>query len=306
MWAYLARRLLGLIPMLLGVSIAIFLVLHAIPGDPAQLAAGPDAAEEDIAQIRANYGLDRPLHEQYFIYLRNLAQGDLGTSFRTQRPVAEDIARTLPATVELAAAAMLIALLLGIPAGILSALRPGSLVDTTCTAVSVLGISMPGFFLGLLMMLLFAAELGWLPPTGRGGIEHLVMPAITLGLPYVASFARITRSNMLDVLGEDYVRTARAKGLPRRAVVYKHALVNAAIPLVTLLGIYFGRLLGGAVIVETIFAWPGMGRYMIEAIAQRDIHVIQGTILVFALAIVLVNLLVDILYGLIDPRISLR
>lgn len=306
MWAYLARRLLGLIPMLLGVSIAIFLVLHAIPGDPAQLAAGPDAAEEDIAQIRQNYGLDRPLHEQYFIYLGNLAQGDLGTSFRTGRPVAEDIARTLPATVELAAAAMLIALLIGVPAGILSALRPGSPLDTACTAVSVLGISMPGFFLGLLMMLLFAAELGWLPPTGRGGIEHLVMPAVTLGLPYVASFARITRSNMLDVLGEDYVRTARAKGLPRQAVVYKHALVNAAIPLVTLLGIYFGRLLGGAVIVETIFAWPGMGRYMIEAIAQRDIHVIQGTILVFALAIVLVNLLVDILYGLIDPRISLR
>ncbi|MBL8699322.1 MAG: ABC transporter permease [Alphaproteobacteria bacterium] len=306
MIAYVLRRLLGLIPMLVGVSVALFLVLHAIPGDPAQLAAGPDATEEDIDQIRTNYGLDRPLHVQYFIYLGNLLQGDLGTSFRTQRPVAEDIARTLPATAELAAAAMAIALLLGVPAGIVSALRPGTALDTAFTTFSVLGISMPGFFLGLLLMLLFAAQLGWLPPTGRGSLAHLVMPAITLGLPYVASFARITRSNMLDVLGEDYVRTARAKGLPRRVVVYRHALVNAAIPLVTLLGIYFGRLLGGAVIVETIFAWPGMGRYMIEAIGQRDIHVVQGTILVFALAIVLVNLAVDLLYGLIDPRISYR
>lgn len=306
MIAYVLRRLLGLIPMLLGVSIAIFLVMHAVPGDPAQMAAGPDASEEDIIQIRENYGLDRPLHEQYAIYLGNLVQGDLGFSFRTQRPVLEDIARTLPATAELAAAAMIIALVLGIPAGIACALRPGTPLDTAVTTFSVLGISMPGFFLGLLLMLLFAAELGWLPPTGRGGLEHLVMPAVTLGLPYVASFARITRSNMLDVLGEDYVRTARAKGLPRRTVVYRHALVNAAIPLVTLLGIYFGRLLGGAVIVETIFAWPGMGRYMIEAIAQRDIYVIQGTILIFALSIVLVNLIVDILYGLIDPRISYR
>ena len=306
MAAYVIRRLLGLIPMLLAVSVAIFLVMHAVPGDPAQMAAGPDASEEDIIQIRENYGLDRPLHEQYAVYLGNLLQGDLGFSFRTQRPVLEDVARTLPATAELAAAAMIIALLLGIPAGIACAVRPGTPLDTAVTTFSVLGISMPGFFLGLLLMLLFAAELGWFPPTGRGGLEHLVMPAFTLGLPYVASFARITRSNMLDVLGEDYVRTARAKGLPRRTVVYRHALVNAAIPLVTLLGIYFGRLLGGAVIVETIFAWPGMGRYMIEAIAQRDIYVIQGTILVFALSIVLVNLAVDILYGLIDPRISYR
>jgi ABC-type dipeptide/oligopeptide/nickel transport system permease component len=306
MFAYVVRRLVGLVPMLLGVSVAVFLVLYSIPGDPAQMAAGPDATEEDIAQIRENYGLDRPAHEQYFVYLSNLLQGDLGFSFRTQRPVAEEIARTLPATIELAAAAMAIALLLGVPIGVVAALRPGTWLDTTFTALAVFGISMPGFFFGLLLMLLFAAQLGWLPPTGRGGLAHLVMPAVTLGLPYVASYARITRSNMLDVLGEDYVRTARAKGLPRRTVVYRHALVNAAIPLVTLLGIYFGRLLGGAVIVETIFAWPGMGRYMIEAIAQRDIYVVQGTILVFALSIVLVNLAVDILYGLIDPRITYR
>ncbi len=306
MFAYVARRLAGLVPMLFAVSLAVFLVIHAVPGDPARLAAGPDATEEDIAQIRENFGLDRSLPEQYAIWLGNLLRGDFGDSFRTQRPVGGEILRTLPATVELAAAAMAIALLLGVPIGIASALRPRSALDRGVTALSVLGISMPGFFLGLLLMLLFAAELGWLPPTGRGTWAHLVMPAVTLGLPYVASYARITRSNMLDVLGEDYVRTARAKGLPRRTVVYRHALVNAAIPLVTLLGIYFGRLLGGAVIVETIFAWPGMGRYMIEAIAQRDIHVVQGTILVFALSVVLVNLAVDILYGLLDPRISYR
>ena len=306
MLSYALRRLMGLVPMLLGVSVIVFLMLYAIPGDPAQMAAGPDAAEEDIAQIRKNFGLDRPVYEQYLIYLANLLHGDLGVSFRTQRPVATEIARTLPATIELSSAAITIAVLLGVPMGVVSALRPRTLLDSAFTMLAVFGISMPGFFLGLLLMLLFASQLGWLPPTGRGGLTHLLLPAFTLGLPFVASFARITRSNMLDVLVEDYVRTARAKGLSRRVVVYRHALINAAIPLVTLLGIYFGRLMGGAVIVETIFAWPGMGRYMIEAIGQRDIYVVQGTILVFAASIVVVNLIVDILYGLLDPRISLR
>ncbi len=306
MLSYALRRLMGLVPMLLGVSVIVFLMLYAIPGDPAQMAAGPDAAEEDIAQIRKNFGLDRPVYEQYLIYLSNLLHGDLGVSFRTQRPVSTEIARTLPATIELSSAAITIAVLLGVPMGVVSALRPRTLLDSAFTMLAVFGISMPGFFLGLLLMLLFASQLGWLPPTGRGGLTHLLLPAFTLGLPFVASFARITRSNMLDVLVEDYVRTARAKGLSRRVVVYRHALINAAIPLVTLLGIYFGRLMGGAVIVETIFAWPGMGRYMIDAIGQRDIYVVQGTILVFAAAIVVVNLIVDILYGLLDPRISLR
>ena len=306
MLSYALRRLMGLVPMLLGVSVIVFLMLYAIPGDPAQMAAGPDAAEEDIAQIRKNFGLDRPVYEQYLIYLANLLHGDLGVSFRTQRPVATEIARTLPATIELSSAAITIAVLLGVPMGVVSALRPRTLLDSAFTMLAVFGISMPGFFLGLLLMLLFASQLGWLPPTGRGGLTHLLLPAFTLGLPFVASFARITRSNMLDVLVEDYVRTARAKGLSRRVVVYRHALINAAIPLVTLLGIYFGRLMGGAVIVETIFAWPGMGRYMIDAIGQRDIYVVQGTILVFAASIVVVNLIVDILYGLLDPRISLR
>lgn len=306
MLTYVIRRLLGFLPMALGVTLAVFLVLQAIPGDPARLAAGPDASEEDVAQIRANLGLDEPVYVQYAVYVRNLLKGDFGRSARTQRPVIEEIGRTLPATLELAGAAMLIAVGLGIPLGIAAAMRPGTPVDHGITVLSVLGISMPGFFLGLLLMVLFASTLQWLPPTGRGTLAHLLMPAVTLGLPYVATFARLTRSNMLDVLSEDYVRTARSKGLTRNAVVYRHALVNAAIPLITVLGIYLGRLLGGAVIVETVFAWPGLGRYMIDAIVQRDVWVVQGTIFVFAMSVLMVNLVVDVLYGFIDPRISLR
>jgi ABC-type dipeptide/oligopeptide/nickel transport system permease component len=303
---YIVRRLLGFLPMALGVTLAVFLVLQAIPGDPARLAAGPDASEEDVLQIRANLGLDEPVWVQYAVYVRNLVSGDFGRSARTQRPVIEEIGRTLPATLELAGAAMLIAIGLGIPLGIAAALRPGTPVDHAITVLSVVGISMPGFFLGLLLMVLFASTLQWLPPTGRGTLAHLLMPAFTLGLPYVATFARLTRSNMLDVLSEDFVRTARSKGLTRNAVVYKHALINAAIPLITVLGIYLGRLLGGAVIVETVFAWPGLGRYMIDAIVQRDIWVVQGTIFVFAMSVLMVNLVVDVLYGFIDPRISLH
>jgi ABC-type dipeptide/oligopeptide/nickel transport system permease component len=193
---------------------------------------------------------------------------------------------------------------LGIPLGIFAALRPRSPVDTALTGLSVLGISMPGFFLGLLLMLLFASTLGWLPPTGRGTWRQLILPAVTLGLPYVATFARLTRATMLDVLGEDYIRTARAKGLPGRRIVYKHALANAAIPLVTTFGMDFGRLLGGAVIIETVFAWPGMGRFLVDAIMQRDFYVVQGTILVFAAIVVVVNLAADLANGLLDPRIQ--
>lgn len=302
---YVIRRLLLFVPMLIGISLAVFLVMHAIPGDLARMAAGPDAAEADIEQIRRNYGLDKPLHQQYFIYLqRVLFHGDLGDSFQTYAPVAESIARTLPATLELATAGMLLAVALGVPLGIAAALKPRGLLDSALTTLAVVGISMPGFFLGLLLMLLFASTLGWLPPTGRGSWQQLVMPAITLGLPYVATFSRLTRSSMLDVLGEDYIRTAYAKGVTRSRVVLRHALSNASIPLVTTFGMDFGRLLGGAVIVETVFAWPGMGRYMIDAIMVRDIYVVQGTILVFAALVVLINLIVDLAYGFLDPRIT--
>jgi len=301
---YALRRLAMLPPMLLAVSLAVFLVLHFIPGDPARMAAGPDATEADVEQIRRNYGLDRPLYVQYGIYLGKAVRGDLGESFQTLAPVTEGIARTLPATIELAVAGMLIAVVIGIPMGILAATRPGGAIDSALTALAVLGISMPGFFLGLLLMLLFASTLGWFPPTGRGTWAQLVLPAGTLGLPYVATFARLTRSSMLDVLSEDYIRTAKAKGVPRSLVVFKHALANAAIPLATAFGMDFGRLLGGAVIVETVFAWPGMGRYLIDAIMARDLYVVQGVIIVFAALVVVVNLAVDLVYGFLDPRIT--
>nr|WP_198140959.1 ABC transporter permease [Polaromonas sp. JS666] len=243
---YVIRRLLLFVPMLAGISLAVFLVMHAIPGDLARMAAGPDAAEADIEQIRRNYGLDKPLHQQYFIYLQRVVlQGDLGDSFQTYAPVTESIARTLPATLELATAGMLLAVVLGVPLGIAAALKPRGLLDSALTALAVVGISMPGFFLGLLLMLVFASTLGWLPPTGRGSWQQLVMPAITLGLPYVATFSRLARSSMLDVLGEDYIRTAYAKGVARPRVVLRHALSNASIPLVTSFGMDFGRLLGG-------------------------------------------------------------
>lgn len=268
------------------------------------MAAGPDASEEDVQQIRLNYGLDKPLTTQYAIYLKKIVHGDLGDSFQTYSPVLEGIGITLPATLELTAAGMLVAVLIGIPLGIFAAMRPRGLLDNALTSLAVLGISMPGFFLGLLLMMFFSLRLGWLPPTGRGSWQHLLLPALTLGLPYVATFSRLARSTMLDVLGEDYIRTAYAKGVPRYKVVFKHALSNAAIPLVTVFGMDFGRLLGGAVIVEKVFAWPGMGRFMIDAIVARDIYVVQGTILVFAAIVVLVNLLVDLAYGFLDPRIA--
>ncbi|WP_176515254.1 ABC transporter permease [Pseudomonas faucium] len=301
---YAIRRLLLLLPMLLGVSIVVFLVLHFIPGDPARLAAGPDATDADVEQIRQNYGLDKPLLNQYLIYVKNVASGDLGESFQTFTPVLEGIARTLPATLELTAAGMLLAVIIGVPLGIIAALRPRGVLDSTLTTLAVVGISMPGFLLGLVLMSVFSASLGWLPPTGRGGLQHLILPAVTLGLPYVATFSRLARSTLMDVLKEDYIRTAYAKGVPNYKVVLKHALSNAAIPLVTVFGMDFGRLLGGAVIVETVFAWPGMGRFLIDAIMARDIYVVQGTVLVFAALVVVVNLIVDLAYGFLDPRIT--
>lgn len=301
---YIIRRLLMLVPMLFGVSVAVFLILHLIPGDPAQMAAGPDASQADIAQIRANYGLDKPLVAQYGIYLGKILQGDLGESFQTLAPVTEGIARTFPATLELTITGMLIAVVFGVPMGIYSALHPGGAADRLVTSIAVLGISTPGFFLGLLLMLLFASQLNILPPTGRGTWAHLVLPGFTLGLPYVATFARLTRTSMLDVLSEDFIRTARAKGLTWGKLTYRHALRNASIPLVTVFGLDFGRLLGGAVIVEKVFSWPGMGSYMVDAIMVRDIYVVQGTILVFATSVVIINLLVDVIYGALDPRIA--
>ena len=306
MLTYTFKRLLFLIPTLVAVSFVAFLVMYLVPGDAAIAIAGNDATEADLAIIREKYGLDQSFIVQYWRYLTNILTGDLGESIRSRQSVSDEILRRLPATVELAVASMLVAVTIGVPFGMIAAQKPGSAADNALRMFSTLGISAPGFFLGLVLMFFFAAKLGWLPPTGRGGWQHLILPALTLGLTDIAVIARLTRSSMIDVLSEDYVRTARAKGLPERVVVMRHALINASIPVITVVGTNFGKLLGGAVIAETIFAWPGLGRYMIESIIQRDLFAVQACILFFSICIILVNLIVDLAYALIDPRISYR
>jgi peptide/nickel transport system permease protein len=270
----------------------------------------PDA--ETIAQLRAQYGLDKPLMTQYMIFLRNLFKGDLGTSVYTQQPVVTAIAERMPATIQLALAALIISTAIAIPLGVISAVRQYSWVDHLCLVGSLIGISMPSFWLGLLLMLVFSLKLRWLPLSGMGYfynglgdvLRHLVMPATTLGFGMAALLARVTRSSMLEVLGQDFIRTARAKGLHEKMVVYRHALRNAFIPILTVSGMQFGYLLGGSVIIETIFSWPGIGRLAVNAIMNRDLAVVQGTVLVFTLLFILINLVVDILYAAIDPRIQ--
>jgi ABC-type dipeptide/oligopeptide/nickel transport system permease component len=301
--AFIFRRTLALGPVLLVVSVAVFLAMRMIPGDPARLMAGPDAAEEDVENIRQLLGLNRPVYAQYGIFLREALAGNLGTSIRSRRPVTDELAMRVPFSLQLAAGGVVIAVLLGVPLGIVAAVYRGSTVDTLVMVQAVAGVSLPVFWLGLLLMLLFAAILRWLPSSGSGTLRHLILPAVTLGLAEAALIARMTRSAMLDVLHEDYVRTARAKGLRELVVIGRHALRNAAIPLVTIVGMDFGRLLGGAVITETVFAWPGIGLLVVDAVKFRDYPVVQGAILFFALAVVLVNLLVDLSYAYLDPRV---
>lgn len=308
---YVARKLLSSILVLLGVSVAVFLILHLSPGDPARLLAGPEAYEEDIAAIRERLGLNDPLHVQYGRFLMGVLRLDLGTSFRTGRPVIQEIAARFPHTVELAVASLLWSLPVGIAIGVFAARRPNSPGDGLSMGMALLGVSMPTFWLGLLLMLFFSYHLGWLPASGRGGspltwegLRTIIMPALTLGSPAAAVFARITRSSMLQVLDLDYIRTARAKGLSERRVTYRHALRNALIPVITMAGLQFGSLLGGALVTEQVFAWPGIGTLLVNAIVSRDYPVVQGCILVIAAAFVLVNLAVDLLYSLVDPRIT--
>jgi len=300
---FIARRLLLLVPILLGVSIVIFLMLRLIPGDPARLEAGPDATLQGVEATRHELGLDRSWPEQYVIFIQRLAHGDLGRSSRTHEPVAREIGSRFPATVELTLAAIAIALFLGVSAGVLAATQPNSPVDYTSMVAALLGISAPSFWLGLMLISLFSVSLGWFPSGGADEPLSLVMPAVTLGLGSTAFIARVTRASTLEILNHDYIRTARAKGMAERRVVYLHALRNALIPIVTVAGLQFGFLLGGAVVVETVFAWPGVGRLLVDAIAVRDYPVVQGVMLLLATEFVLVNLLVDVLYALIDPRI---
>lgn len=300
---YLLRRLLLTIPVLLGVATLVFSLIHFIPGDPAQAMLGEGAAPEDVAQLRERLGLDRPLLVQYGSFLQGLARGDLGVSLRNDQPVTQQILERMPATAELAFASMAIAVLIAIPLGIIAAVWRGTVIDHSAMTLSLVGISVPNFWLGPLLAIVFAVELGWLPVGGRGTVAHLVLPAVTLGAALAAILARMTRASLLEELREPYVLAARAKGVSRSRAVLHHAFRNSLIPIVTILGLQFGVVLTGAVITETIFAWPGIGRLLIQSISFRDYPTVQGCVLLIAVTYVGVNLITDLTYGFLDPRI---
>jgi peptide/nickel transport system permease protein len=301
---YVVRRLLLAIPVLIGVSILVFAIIRFIPGDPARAIAGVHASPEYIEQVRQELLLDEGLHIQYYVYLTNLLKGDMGRSTFTRRPVTTELWERFPNTLVLAATAMGIAALLGMSAGIISATKRYSLFDNVSMLAALVGVAAPVFWLGVMFQLLFSVNLGWLPSGGIGTWKHLVLPALTLGLATAALIARITRSSMLEVLRQDYITTARSKGLVERVVTYKHALKNALIPVVTVMGLQFGTLLGGAVLTETVFSWPGIGRLMVDSILARDYPVVQGAVLFLAIFFVMINLVVDVIYAFLDPRIS--
>jgi peptide/nickel transport system permease protein len=303
MGRFLTRRLVLTIPVLLGVATLVFSLIHLIPGDPAQAMLGEAAPQSDVEELRRQLGLDRPLAEQYAVFLGGLVKGDLGTSLRTGLPVTQQIVERMPATFELAAAAMLVAILFSMPLGIAGAVRRGTVVDHAAMTVSLAGVSVPNFWLGPLLAIVFAVELGWLPVSGRGTWAHLVLPAVSLGAALAAILARMTRATMLEELREPYVQAARARGASKSRAVMRHAFRNSLIPVVTLVGLQFGAVLTGAVITETIFAWPGIGRLLIQSIGFRDYPLVQGCILLIALTYVAVNLITDMLYGVLDPRI---
>ena len=302
---FLARRVLLASPVLVGVATLVFSLIHLIPGDPVQAMLGDAASPESVVELRSRLGLDRPLYVQYAAFLKNAAHGDLGTSLRTNESVTAAIAARLPATFELALAAIFVAVAVAIPAGILAAVWADTSVDHVATTLALLGISMPNFWLGPLLAIVFSVTLGWLPVSGRGTLAHLVLPALTLGAPLAAVLTRMTRASLIDELRELYVTAARARGLSPARVVLRHAFRNSLIPIVTVLGLQVGAVLTGAVITETIFAWPGVGRLLIQSIGFRDYPLVQGCILLIAVTYVSVNLLTDMAYGFLDPRIRI-
>ncbi|MBI3329705.1 MAG: ABC transporter permease [Nitrospinae bacterium] len=301
---YLVKRLLSLIPVLWGVSTFVFLIIHLIPGDPVDLMLGETAEPADKAALRSTLGLDKPLGLQYALFLGNLARGDVGRSLHTKRPVLKTIAERLPATAELAVASLLLAILIALPLGVCAAIRQYSWVDLGSMGFALLGVSIPHFWLGPLLILVFSVALDWLPVSGREGWAHLVLPTLTLGTALASILARMTRASMLEVIRMDYVTVARAKGLRERVVIGRHALKNALIPLITLLGLQMGALLSGAIITETVFAWPGIGRLTVQAIHGRDYPLVQGCVLVIATVYVCMNFLTDLAYAWADPRIK--
>ena len=300
---YFLRRLLLTIPVLVGVATLVFALIHFIPGDPAQAMLGEGASQEDIAQLRTRLGLDRPLIVQYGLFLNGVVHGDLGVSLRNDEPVARQILQRMPATAELALASMAVAVLIALPLGIIAAVWRGTAIDVIAMALSLVGISIPNFWLGPLLAIVFAVQLGWLPVGGSGTPAHLVLPAVTLGTALASILARMTRASLLEELREPYVLAARAKGVSRSRAVLHHAFRNSLIPIVTILGLQFGVVLTGAVITETIFAWPGIGRLLIQAIGFRDYPTVQGCVLLIAVTYVGVNLITDLTYGFLDPRI---
>lgn len=332
MIAFILRRVGMIIPTFIGITLLTFSLIHLIPGDPITVMAGErGVSDERRAQLEAQFGLDKPLYVQYFVYIKGIAQGDLGNSLITKEPVLDEFIALFPATMELSFFAAIFAISIGLPLGIIAAVRRGSVFDHTVMTISLTGYSMPIFWWGLLLIILFSVILGWTPVSGRisalhwvdtvtgfmlidawlsdeegafkSAVSHLILPSIVLGTIPLAVIARMTRSSMLEVLGEDFIRTARAKGLAPIKVIMKHALRNALIPVVTVIGLQVGILLSGAILTETIFAWPGIGRWLLESIHRRDYQVVQGGILIIATMIILINLLVDVLYGVINPRI---
>lgn len=313
MFQFLLQRLTAAIPTLLGVLVVVFFVVHLIPGDPVTAMLGDRATAEQLELTRSQFGFDRPLPEQFLIFLNKYVRGDMGVSITTRRPVSREISSRFPYTFQLAVGGMLIAVLLGVPLGIVAASRRGSFVDLFSLLLGTVGVAAPIFWVGLLLSLLFATHLNWFPSIGAGRsgdplsvLRALVLPSFTLGLAGMAIIARLTRSSMLEVLKEDYIRTAEAKGVRARLVVYKHALKNAANPIVTIVGLNFGYLLGGTVLIETVFARPGIGKLLVDAILARDYPVVQGVTFVIAASFIIINLLTDMVYGLIDPRVRAR
>ncbi len=303
MTSYFLKRLLGLLPTLLIVAVLVFLFVHMLPGDPARLAAGPDADPQTVALVRQDLGLDRPLPEQFVSFFTRMLKGDFGTSMRTHRAVSTEIAERFMPTLLLTLASMGWAVILGMTIGVVSAVFRNQWPDRLGMTIAVSGISFPAFALGMLLMQLFSVQLGWLPTVGADSWKHYVLPSLTLGAAVAAVMARFTRASFVEVMQEDFVRTARAKGLKERTVIAKHCLRNALIPVVTMMGLQFGFLLGGSIVVEVVFNWPGLGRLLVDAVSTRDYPVIQTLVLLFSLEFILINLVVDVLYGFINPTI---
>lgn len=307
---YIIRRILLLIPALIGVTILVSSIIYLSPGNPARLMLGPQARTEAVVQLREEMGLNKPCYMRYLDWMKGVVRGDLGRSLQRNEDVADMIASRLPATLQLAFLALIVALLIAIPTGVISGAYPNSVFDNVARFFSIFWVSMPSFWLGLVLLLVFSLNLNWLPISGQGGpiwtavgILHIILPAFALGARRVAILTRLIRSNMVEILQEDYIQTARSKGLKERLVVYRHAFRNVMIPVITVLGLQIPWLISGVVIIEKVFAWPGLGRLMVGAVFSRDYPVIQGSILVFAIVVMVINLLVDLAYGYIDPRI---